>query len=160
MFSRPTITVPVAQLEANAEAARQSPALMATAFDRAVRGLRGDIVRDMATPKGAHIRPTAFQTPKQRRWWFAVGIHQWQARSGALEKSWKTDLKVSAIGGLFRIYSTSPSERFVQGEQAQRMHKSVWAQENEVFPIYQERARIILFETWRTVSDIYAGVPR
>lgn len=154
------VAVPLEVLELQHDRLVQSPTLLNTAFDRAIRSLRQQFVEEAGTPKGAHIRPTDFQTDRQRRWWFKVGVHTWSGRTGALEKSWKTDLKVTAIGGVFRAYSTSPAEPFVQGAQVQRMHQSVWAQESDLFPKYAALAQTVLTETWRTVSDPTAGVPR
>lgn len=160
MFSRPEIIVPTAVLDLQHDRLVQSPKLLTTAFERAIRNLRRSFVKEAGTPKGAHKRPTDWQTPKQRAWWFAVGINQWKGRTGTLEKSWKTDLKVTAAGGVFRGYSTAPYSVFVQGKQVQRMHKNVWAQESDLFPKYSALAQTVLKETWVTVSDPTAGIRR
>lgn len=138
----------------------KSPALLNTAFERAVRNLRRQFVKEAGTPKGAHQRPTDWQTAKQRAWWFAVGINQWKGRTGTLAKGWKTDLKVTQAGGIFRAWNTAPYATYVQGKNVQRMHRKVWAQESELFPKYSTLAQTVLKETWYTVSSPTAGVRR
>lgn len=82
MFARPTITVPTALLDAIAATARTAPKLMAVAFERDQRYLRPLFLSIIAPPRGAHQRPTAWQSDKQRGYWYAVGIHQWSGRTG------------------------------------------------------------------------------
>jgi hypothetical protein len=160
VFAKPEITVPTALLERNAEAARQSPKLMHVAFERAVRRLRTQIVAELATPLGAHKRPTRWQSAKQRRWWFGVGRKTWSGRTGNLSKGWKTQLTLTPQGGLFTVFNKVPYKRFVQGNQAQRMHFGTWRQEDAVIAKFQEQAAIVVHETWVTVSSPTAGVPR
>lgn len=160
MFSKPEIIVPTEVFNLQHDRLVKSPALLNTAFERAVRNLRRQFVKEAGTPKRAHQRPTDWQTARQRRWWFAVGVHGWRGRTGTLEKSWKTDLKVSAAGGLFRAWSTAPYAVFVQGKQVQRMHKNVWAQESDLFPKYSALAQTVLKDTWYTISSPAAGVRR
>lgn len=158
MFSRPEIIVPTEILNLQNDRLVQSPALLNTAFERATRNLRRQFTKEAGTPKGAHKRPTDWQSEKQSRWWWAVGVFLWHGRTGTLEKSWHTDLKTEQNGGLFRVWSSAPHEMFVQGAQVQRMHASVWAQERDLFPKYAQLASNVLTETWRTVADPVAGV--
>lgn len=160
MFSRPEIIVPTAALELQNDRLVQSPALLNTAFDRAIRRLRSAFVKEAGTPKGAHKRPTDWQTAKQRAWWFAVGVNQWKGRTGTLQKGWRTDLKVTTAGGVFRAWNVVPYKPYVQGDKVQRMHKNVWAQESDLFPKYSALAQTVLRETWFTVSSPTAGVRR
>lgn len=163
MFSRPEIIVPVDVLQLRSEALARSPGLAAIAFNRNVSRLRQRFVREMATEPGRIAGKVQWQSEKQRRAFFATngfgrGIPT--IRTHALSKGWKTDLKTSAVGGLFTAVNNVPYKRFVQGLQAQRMHINRWKQESEVIPRYQQEAQVILRETWRTVLDETAGVRR
>lgn len=161
---RPEVVVDTKVLELQHDRLVQSPKLLNTAFERAIRNLRQDFVREASTPKGAHEQPTDFETPKQRRYFFWAiknKVIQWLGRgkgANPLEKSWKTDLKTTNEGGIFRAWSTAPHEVFVQGEHVQRMHRNVWAQESDLFPKYATLANEVLKETWFTISDPTAGI--
>lgn len=140
VFTKPEITVPTATFKRIDDAIRKSPALMETAYERAVRKLRSDFVKTMA--KEPPPVPTYQRTHKLRR-------------------GWKTDLKVTKANGLFRYFNLVPYKKYVQGEQARPFHVlRGWAQESEVAPQIRRRAIEVLHETWRTVSDPTAGVRR
>jgi hypothetical protein len=160
MFARPEVAVPVALLDANADAARQSPKLMATAFQRDVRFLRAEFLRIIAPPLSAHKRPTAFQSVKQQGWWFKNGIHQWRGRTGAQEKGWRTDTKTTEAGSIFRYWNTESSVVFTQGYRQQRMHFGAWKREEDAVREFQPIGEHRIRESWRTVSDPTAGVRR
>lgn len=160
MYASPEVAVPTALLQANAEAARQSPKLMETAFKRDMRFLRAEFLKRISTPRGAHKRPTKFQSAKQRGWWFAVGVKTWSGRTGRLQKGWRTDTKTTQAGGLFRYWNVHPYALYVQGFKQQKMHEGTWVREvdavSQFKPIAEQRIR----ESWRTVSDYTAGVRR
>lgn len=160
MFAKPEITVPTALFEQNAEAARQSPKLMQVAFERDLRFLRPLFIGIIAPPLGVHRRPTAFQSVKQRAWWFAVGVHQWQGRSGGQERGWRTDTRTSEAGGLMRYWNVNPSSVFIQGFRQQQMHFGTWKREDDAVAEFQPQAIERIQQSWLTVSDPTAGVRR
>lgn len=148
---------PLKQIE---QRGRAMPALLQTAVRREIGGLRSDFLAEIAPPLGAHKRPTDFETPKQRGWWFKVGIHLWHGRTGALEKGWRADLKTTNEGGIFSVFNVAPSKVFVQGFRQQRMHIGTWQNEKTVIVKYQVIAQVKLTEIYKTVSNPYAGVPQ
>jgi hypothetical protein len=158
MYSKIEVTVPTALLQANAEAARRSPALMATAFQRDMRFLRAEFLRIIAPPRGAHRHRKGEMTPKQRAWWWAVGVKRWKGRTGALQKGWRTDTKTTQAGGIFRYYNVVPYKVYVQGFKQQRMHYGTWVREDTAVRAFQPIAQKRIAESWRTVSDYRAGV--
>lgn len=161
MFAKPVITVPVVVLQTNADNASTAPARMAGAFEReAVRYLRPLFISIIAPPRGAHKRPTDWQSDKQRRWWFAVGIHQWSGRTGRQEASWRTDTRTSEAGGIMRYWSTNPASVFIQGYQQQQMHFGTWKREDDAVAEFQPLAIARIQETWLTISSPTAGVRR
>lgn len=75
---------------------------------------------------GAHIRPTAWQSEKQRRWWFAVGIKTWHGRTGAV-RAWRIVHRANANGGEIRAENNVPYARYVfQPPFQQKMHVRTW----------------------------------
>jgi hypothetical protein len=152
VYSKPEVTVPTALLDANAQTARRSPRLMETAFRRDVVFIRRELLKRLA-PKGAHKRPTKWQSDKQRAWWFAVGVKSWRGRTGAQEKGWRTDTKTTQAGGVLRFWNVNPAHVYVQGFRQQRMHFGTWVREDDaarqVQPIAEQRIRA----SWLTVSN-------
>lgn len=157
---KPEIVVPVALLEANADAARKSPALMALGFQRDQRYLQAAFLRIIAPPLGAHKRPTKWQSAKQRRWWFAVGRKSWSGRTGRQQQSWRTDTRMSSDNGIMRYWSTNPASVYIQGFRQQVMHFGTWKREENAVKEFQPIAETRIRETWTTVSDYTAGVRR
>jgi hypothetical protein len=158
MFVKAEITVPTALLEANADAARRSPRLMETAFKRDQTFLQREFLKIIAPPRGAHKRPTKWQSAKQRAWWFAVGRKTWRGRTGAQQKGWRTDVKTTSAGGVLRYWNINPSSTYIQGARQQRMHVGTWVQEDEAVRRFRPIAERRIRETWFTVSDYRAGV--
>lgn len=158
MLSRPEITTTSKSLFEQNQRIAASPQLLNTAYARSVRGLRRDFVKELATPLGAHKRPTDWQTDKQRRWWWAVGVKLWHGRTGRLGKGWRTDIKTTRSVGVFRYWNVVPSWIFVQGERMQQMHRYAWRNIQNVAPKYASLASVRLAEIWHTITDPNAGV--
>lgn len=159
-FVKPEVTVPTALLDANADAARQSPRLMQTAFERDVRFLRPLFLKIIAPPLGAHKRPTEWESPKQQRWWFGVGRKAWRGRTGRQQQGWRTDTKTTREGGIFRYWNVNPASIYIQGFRQQRMHFGTWKREDDAVREFQPIAEQRIRESWFTVSDPTAGVRR
>lgn len=157
-YIRTHVTVDRAPLLAIEQRAKAASRLLATAERREVGRIASDMITELATPLREHQRPTLWQSPKQRRWWFAVGVHQWQGRTGALERGWKRTIAIDDSGGLFSVYNTQPYKTFVQGIWQQRMHRGTWANEDQTVQKYRIIAQGRLIATWRTVFDPFAGV--
>lgn len=74
---------------------------------------------------GPHKRPTEWQSEKQRRWWFAVGVHQWHGRTGAVRK-WKVGVKAERGSGTISATNPAGHAKYVYGPYQQKMHKPTW----------------------------------
>lgn len=159
-YIRTTVTIDRTPLLNIENRVRAAPGLLATAQRREVGRIAADFIAEIATPLRDHQRPTLWQSPKQRRWWFAVGIHQWQDRTGALERGWKRTIDIDDAGGLFSVYNTQPYKIFVQGIYQQRMHRGTWANEDQTVQKYRIIAQGRLIATWRVVFDPFANVPQ
>jgi hypothetical protein len=153
MYANPEIIVPTALLEANAEAARKSPTLMATAFQRDARFLRAEFIKYIAPPRGAHRHKKGEMTPKQQRWWWAVGVKTWKGRTNKLQKGWRTDVKTTQAGGVFRYWNVVPYKLYVQGFKQQKMHAGTWAREVDAVAYIKPIAETRIRESWLTVSN-------
>lgn len=160
MLSRIALTVDFTPLETIERNGRAMPKLLETGVKREVGRIRTDFLAEIAPSLGAHKRPTDFQSPRQKGWWFKIGVHLWHGRTGALEKGWRADLKTSEAGGIFSVYNVEPSKVFVQGFRQQRMHFGTWRNEQTVIVKYRIIAQTRLTEVYRTVSDPFAGVSR
>lgn len=76
-------------------------------------------------PLAAHKRPTDWQTPKQRRWWFKVGVHLWQGRKA--KQDWLVQHEVEGSGGQIVAVNPMPGAKYVfMPPTQQRMHMGVW----------------------------------
>lgn len=156
LYSRPEITTTSKSLFEQNQRIAASPALINTAYERSVRGLRRDFVKEMSTRTAPHKRPTEWQTPKQRRWWWAVGVHLLNRLHPS--KGWRTDIQTTTLGGVFRYWNVVPTWIFVQGERMQRMHRYSWRTIQTVAPKYASLASVRLAEIWHTITDPRAGV--
>lgn len=75
---------------------------------------------------GAHVhRRDEWTSEKQRRWWFAVGVHRWQGRTGAARR-WRIELTRGASGGTIQATNPARHARFVFGPYQQKMHRATW----------------------------------
>lgn len=95
---------------------------------------------------GPHKRPTNWQSEKQRRWWFAVGVKAWHGRTGRV-RAWKIVGRYFKDGGELTAENDVPYARFVFGPDQQRMHFGTWTHRDTF--IAQESALVI--------ADIQAG---
>ncbi len=160
---RPKVTVDLAPLIAIEKRGRAMPRLLRTAVRREIGRIASDAIEEVSTPLGAHKRPTDWQVPKQRRFWFwalKMGVITWAGRTGALSKAWKAIIKIDDNGGLFSISNNRPEKAYVQGVFQQRMHVGVWVNEEVIIPKYRVIAQGKLIEVYMTVSNPFANVPQ
>lgn len=105
------------------------------------------------TALGAHRRPTDFQTPKQRGWWFLIGVNQWQGRKQKQDWSVGTESESEGAGRIVAV-NPMPGAPFIFGAQQQRMHVGVWLDQET----YAQAERVALlqdFDTgWRAVNGV------
>jgi hypothetical protein len=100
-----------------------------------------------------HSRPTDWQTPKQRAWWFAVGINLWKGRKP--KQDWTIKAVVLPNGGAITASNDMRGSPFVfkPGLQ-QRMHRGVWMdtetyRRRELVPLRRD-----MRQGWRDVTGV------
>lgn len=158
------ITVPTDVLDAIADTARRSPKLMQTAYERATRRLRSQMLEKLREEPGKPKYPIRWKSERQRRYVLAKlredGNLPYE-RTGALLKAWRVVMEADGSGGIMTVENTSPSARYVVGDDAQPFHLDTgWVQGADVVSEFRPVAEDILIETWFTVADPFGGVPK
>lgn len=132
MFSRPEVVVPTLVLEHNERTYRSAPQRLARELPSAL----------------APVRKT-FQTTMAKE---PAPVPTYQ-RTHRLSRGWRTELTVSADGGVLTGVNGTPYKRFVQGTQARIFHiMRGWAQEKSVVPVIRKQANVVVQGTWLRVS--------
>lgn len=132
VFSRPVVEVPTVVFEHNERTYRSAPVRMAREFPKAIAPVRKTFQTTMA--KEPSPVPTYQRT------------HQ-------LSRGWRTELRVSADGGVLTGLNGVPYRRYVQGAQARIFHiRRGWAQEKNVVPTIRRQAEVVARGTWARVS--------
>jgi len=142
---------------------RSSPKLMERALKRQQTRLKSrvlKIVRVEPPPPKPGI--TRLMTPRQRRaFWatngFGHGIPY--VRTHRLVNSWEAQFEFTEDGGAFVVENTSPAARFVIGADQQAFHAATgWIYAPRVVDDFVPIVLTAYEETWRTISDPFAGV--
>lgn len=158
------ITVPTDVLDAIRETAQRSPKLMQTAYERATRRLRKQILDSLREEPGRPHYPLRWKSDKQRRYVMAMLRESGNLpydRTGALLKAWDVRLEDDGDGGIMVVENTADSARYVVGDDAQPYHLDTgWIQGADVVSEFRPIAEDVLIETWYTIADPFAGVPR
>lgn len=159
------LTVETDILEAIAEAARTSPKLMQTAYDRNTRRLRSRMIKELSTEPRASTPPIRWKNARQKRAVMRklrlMGMEDGYVRSHALSKAWKANLKPDGTGGIMTVTNNTPYVEFVQGDWTQPFHLDTgWPQAGDIFSRYRVEAEDVLIATWFTIVDDFAGVRR
>jgi hypothetical protein len=151
--------------------ALRTPALMKTAFERTVkRSIRR--VKPEITTYPARLPSLPFKwsndpaaDARARRWYFANKVKGRKGgrykRTGGLAKSWQFVLETTNFAGAYRIQNMYRGAVFVQGFRQVPSHRQTgWSVVREVVDREMARLENELIESWFTVSDPFAGVPR
>lgn len=161
------VTVDADILEAYAEAAQKAPGLTRTAYRRAVGRLRSRILRPLQVepPLWPANRRRRWKSERQRRAYFATdgfGAGIPYIRTHRLVNSYDVEvIDAPADGGILQVVNNDPKAKFVVGDWAQPMHLDTgWIQVADVVSDARREAEDVLIETWFTVVDTFAGVPR
>ena len=126
MFTRPEVIIPTQVLIDQQKRIAGAPARFQAEVERSlVPASQARTDATINTPRGAHKRPTDWQSQRQRRWWFAVGVHRWQGRTGTTNK-WKIIAVRITDGGEIRATNSAPGAKYVFGHAQQRMHYGTW----------------------------------
>lgn len=150
---------------------RSSPRLMQTASDRQLRRVRPLILKDAKLSKRQSPLPFiwSFDPDAQRRaaaWYFANMVDDNSPggrykRTGKTDKATKVTGEFTETGGSVTLANERQGSEFVLGARqvpghARAGHPTLMRVAEKWSPLLQER----FSETWLTVADPFAGVPR
>lgn len=151
-------------LDAFADAARSAPKLTSVAYNRALVGVRRQILDAFQKEPGAPSYPLRWKSDRQRKFVMAKLRREGNLpyrRTGKLLDSYEVTLIADENGGVLQVTNKSPNAVFVVGDWAQPFHLDTgWVQMATVVSEFDEVALDILIETWFTLTDPYAGVPQ
>lgn len=105
------------------------------------------------TPRGRHKRPTDWQSEKQRRWWFAVGVKRWSGRTGTTNK-WRVVHVARQGGGEIRAVNAAPGAPYVFGPRQQRMHVGTWLNRETYASAERRELRTGVLTLWQQVQRL------
>jgi len=164
MISDVIVTIDDSLFNRIATTAQKSPGLMGTAFKREVRRIRKTALARLHEQPGPVKRPIRWTSACQRCAFFATngfgrGIPT--KRTGKLVEAWRVEYVDEDDAGVLRIYNPSPVEQYVTGVNQQGFHRDTgWYYSPDILADLQVEAQERLEETWLTVADPFAGVPR
>lgn len=151
-------------LDAVTYTANNAPGLMATAYKRQIRSLRGRLLARLKVyPKDLPELPFiwSYDPVKQgraRRWWFAHlreigappgGRYQ---RTGALAEAWHVIADSSDYSGILAVENDAPGAIYVQGDYQVPSHYATgWENVTDLISEFQEKASNEIADIWLTV---------
>lgn len=150
-------------LDAIADAARNAPGLMTTAYKRAVGRAKRRYLQDLRrTVPGSPKRPIRWKSARQRRAYFAsngFGKGIPYRRTGQLANSYTLDVQPTTAGGVLMLGNDNPASPYVIGDAQQPFHIDTgWEAIGTTANRLQDELTDVLIETWYTVADPLAGV--
>lgn len=155
-------TANYAPLDRQLAVASRAPKLMQTAFKRNSARLRKALRDELAAEPPRFRGKRRWTSARQRAAYFAsngFGAGIPYTRSHRLAKAWRVEVEGNEQSAALVASNPSPAATFVQGPRAQRMHiDSGWNQLEPTTAKYQERFRVVLRETWSTLTNPRAGV--
>ncbi len=154
------VTPAIDILDAMTDNAIQSPALMATLFQRSMTrlGQRGVEQLDVEPPSGNTAGITSLMTPRQARRLRGGGDYP---RTHGISHGWKYKVVALDAGGEFVVYNGVPGVNYVEGwDQQPFLAYLGWLFAPPILAEIQAEGEDISIENWYTASDLYAGVPQ
>ena len=151
-------------LAAVAYTANNAPGLMATAYKRQIRSLRGRLLaRLKAYPQNVPNLPFiwSYDPVKQaraRRWYFANKVPKGSKggryqRTGKLAEAWNVVATASDYSGILAIENDAPGAIYVQGEyQVPSHYDTGWENINDLASEFQEQASNEVMQIWFTIT--------
>ena len=141
-----------------------APALVEGAYRRQVVRVRPKLLSKLRAYPGAPKYPLRWKSARQRRAFFATngfgGGIPYQ-RTGKLGAGWNIDITPLAEGGQVVLSNTQSYMPFVQGDSTQPFHLDTgWPQMGPIVAEIRQELDDRLVETWFTLTDPTAGVPR
>lgn len=150
-------------LDAVAYKANNAPSLMATAYKRQIRSLRGRLLaRLKLVPDRVPDLPFVWsydpvKQARARRWYFANKVPKGSRggryqRTGKLAQSWNVVATNSDFSGILAVNNDDPAAIYVQGDyQAPSHYLTGWENVNDVVSEYQVQATNEVIDIWFTV---------
>jgi hypothetical protein len=170
MFARPKFTTAIPAIEQQNTRIIQSPKLMTTAMKRNTSRLRTrwKTALSVEPAPAPNYYPLRYRSARQRRKVHAMRKERGggaYTRTHALSKGWKVDLQADENGGNVTVTNRAPEAAFVIGEFRQPMFDArvggiPWLDPNEVNRKFAIETQVVIAETWKTIADPRAGVPR
>lgn len=141
--------------------ARAYPKLLQKALKRQESRLRTRFYKLVKVNVPPPNYPIKWKSRKQQRAFFATdgfghGIPY--ERTGALNKAWNARFTFDDSGGAFFMENTSPTARYVIGEDQQPFHADRWLYAPDVIDDFAGVVLDVYQETVRTIEDPFAGV--
>ena len=151
-FSRLQITTNTSQIEAQNRRILASSRLLNAEIQRTVvPNVQSRLKNTLNKPAPPHRRPTLWQSAKQMRWWFAVGIKFWHGRTGRV-LAWIVKAIYRRDGGDMSLANPVPYSRFVfQPPFKQRMH-AVWQDSTQYSQTEARRVSLLIADAWHRIG--------
>lgn len=154
MFSRAEVEIPTLVLNAQRKTITDAPRKFALYADAVIKPLaqgRADVTINVAL--GAHKRPTDWQTPRQRAWWFVEGRLRWKGRKP--KQGWKITVSAHSDGGEVVANNAMPGAKYVFNPPfQQRMHVGVWMDTETYAQRELKPLRRDMLQGWRDVTGV------
>lgn len=158
------VSVAVDILDAFRDIARKVPGKTRTAYRRNVGRLRSRLLARVKVEPGKPHYPLRWKSDRQRRYVMAKLREENNLpyqRTGKLLNSYELELVEEPTSAILRLVNNDPKARFVVGDDAQPFHLDTgWVQMSPVIAEGRNEAEDLLIETYFTVADEFAGVPR
>jgi hypothetical protein len=113
---------------------QEATAIVGEIFDRRVAPYAMKILTAVP-PEHQHQKDE--MTPKQNRWWWAVGIKIWKGRTGKLLRSYETGVFIFEDEVSLSLKNKAKHFKYTKGKRKQRMH-IVWRPISEDLAIIKD----------------------
>lgn len=105
-----------------------------------------------ADPGPHRHRDNEWDSEKQRRWWFAVGVHRWHERTGAVRK-WRIAGVVGQGAGIIAAHNRAVHAKYVFGPYQSRIHVRTWMHIDTYRRIEGQQLAIDVIRGWIKVNE-------
>lgn len=153
-------------LDAIAEQAQRTPALMNKAMRRVYVRRRRDLLEKLQEeppPVTPADYPLRWKSERQRRYVMAKLRREGNLpyrRTHAVSQGWEVSIEETDRGLTLYAENTTPHSIFVMGDYQQPMFIDIgWNVAAEIFVEEEEQLNDELIEVWYTISDPKAGIP-
>jgi len=150
-------------LDAVAYTANNAPGLMATAYKRQIRSLRGRLLQRLRLiPQNVPDLPFIWSydpaaQARARRWYFANKVPKGSKggryqRTGAMAEAWDVLADATDYSGILAIDNPAKGAEYVYGPKQVPSHYATgWENVDDVISEFQEQATDEVIEIWGTI---------